>query len=488
MDAFETGVVAFNDAFWAYFLIPLLILLSLYFTFGSGLVQFRLIPEMFRAIKERPGNTAEDGGKPISAFEAFAVSAAARIGTGNIAGVATAIALGGAGAVFWMWVMALLVSAASFIESTLAQLYKVRDATGFRGGPAYYMKYGLRAPWLGVLFAVTITVTFGLVFTMVQSNTITGAIGNSAEAAGIATGTWLPIALGALLAGTTAAIIFGGARRIAHVASLVVPFMAALYILMGLVVIAMNITAVPAMVADIVAQAFGLREAAAGAVGTAVVQGVRRGMFSNEAGLGSAPNAAASASVSHPAKQGLVQTLGVYFDTLIVCSTTAFIILLSGVGRDAEAGPTLTQDALAATLGPWAVHLLTAVILLVAFTSVLGNAFYGEANVGYLSQSPVAVNGFRAANVLMTFLGAVGSASLVWSMADVAMGVMAVVNLVALAPLAPLAFRVLKDYTEQRKEGRDPVFTRDRIPGLTNVHCWEPSDVEHFRKEAAPSA
>ncbi|WP_017594518.1 alanine/glycine:cation symporter family protein [Nocardiopsis potens] len=488
MDAFETGVVAFNDGFWAYFLIPLLILLSLYFTFGSGLVQFRLIPEMFRAIKERPGHTAEDGGKPISAFEAFAVSAAARIGTGNIAGVATAIALGGAGAVFWMWVMALLVSAASFIESTLAQLYKVRDKTGFRGGPAYYMKYGLRAPWLGVLFAVIITVTFGLVFTMVQSNTIAGAIGNSAEAAGIAAGGWLPLALGVLLAGTTAAVTFGGARRIAHVASLVVPFMAALYILMGLVVVAMNITAVPAMVADIVAQAFGLREAAAGAVGTAVVQGIRRGMFSNEAGLGSAPNAAASAAVSHPAKQGLVQTLGVYFDTLIVCSTTAFIILLSGVGLDAEAGPTLTQDALAATLGPWAVHLLTAVILLVAYTSVLGNAFYGEANVGYLSPSPVAVNGFRAANVLMTFLGAVGSATLVWSMADVAMGVMAVVNLVALAPLAPLAFRVLKDYTEQRKEGRDPVFTRDRIPGLANVHCWEESDVEHFRKESAPSA
>ncbi|GAB3480586.1 alanine/glycine:cation symporter family protein [Nocardiopsis coralliicola] len=487
MEAIETGVVAVNDAFWGYFLIPVLIILSLYFTFGSGLVQFRLVPEMFRAIKERPGHTAEDGGKPISAFEAFAVSAAARIGTGNIAGVATAIALGGAGAVFWMWVMALLVGAASFIESTLAQLYKERDKSGFHGGPAYYMKHGLKKPWMGVLFAVIITVTFGLVFTTVQSNTITGAIGNSVTAAGGEPASWLPLALGIVLAAVTAAIIFGGARRIAHVASLVVPFMAALYILMGLLIIAMNITAVPGMVAEIVAQAFGLREAAAGAVGTAIVQGIRRGMFSNEAGLGSAPNAAASAAVSHPAKQGLVQTLGVYFDTLIVCSTTAFIILLSGVGMDAEAGPTLTQSAVDAALGPWAVHLLTAIILLVAYTSVLGNAFYGEANVGYLSQNPMAINGFRAANVLMTFLGAVGSASLVWSMADVAMGLMAVVNLAAIALLAPTAFRVLKDYVDQRKDGKDPVFTRDRIPGLENVQCWEHADVEHFRAEKTPS-
>ncbi|MDA8370218.1 MAG: alanine/glycine:cation symporter family protein [Nocardiopsaceae bacterium] len=481
MDAVDSGIVALNDVFWAYLLIPLLVVLSLYFTVRSGAVQLRLIPEMFRSMRDDPG-LADDGGKPISAFQAFAVSAAARIGTGNIAGVATAIALGGPGAVFWMWTMALLVGAASFVESTLAQLYKVRDKAGYRGGPAYYMQHGLKARWMGVLFAVVITVTFGFVFTSVQSNTISAAISNTVStASGTEGAPWIPYAVGVLIAAMTGVIIFGGARRIAQTAAMLVPFMAAIYILMGLVIIAMNIGQVPAMVADIVAHAFGLREIAAGGIGTAIVQGVRRGMFSNEAGLGSAPNAGASASVSHPVKQGLVQTLGVYFDTLIVCSTTAFIILLADPTYTEEAGPTLTQTALEANLGAWALHILTLVILLVAFTSVLGNTFYGEANIGYLTQSPAVMTGFRGAVIVVTFLGAIGSGGLVWSLADVTMGIMALVNLAALAPLAPIACRLLTDYVQQRKEGKDPVFTKDRMPDLTGVQCWEQEDVARFK-------
>ncbi|MCY9786737.1 alanine:cation symporter family protein [Nocardiopsis sp. EMB25] len=480
MEAISAGIGTFNDVFWAYLLIPALLLLSLYFTVRSKGVQFRLLPEMFRAMRGDPGRAA-DGGKPISAFQAFAVSAAARIGTGNIAGVATAIALGGPGAVFWMWAMALVVGAASFVESTLAQLYKVGGKEGYQGGPAYYMERGLGARWMGVLFAVIITVTFSLVFNSVQSNTISAAIGNSVTAAtGADAAPWLPYVVGVAVAAAAGVIIFGGARRIAGAATTLVPFMATLYILMGLVVVVMNIGQIPAVIADIVMHAFGLREIAAGGIGTAIVQGMRRGMFSNEAGLGSAPNAAASAAVSHPVKQGLVQTLGVYFDTLIVCSTTAFIILLSDPTYTEEAGPTLTQNALEANLGPWALHLLTLIILLVAFTSVLGNTFYGVSNVAYLTRNPSVMIGFRLLVVVVTFLGAIGSGGLVWSLADTTMGLMALVNLAALAFLAPTAFRLLDDFVRQRRQGTDPVFAKDSMPDITGVECWNQEDLEHI--------
>jgi AGCS family alanine or glycine:cation symporter len=485
VDAVNDGIVAINDAFWAYLLIPLLLILSIYFTVRSGAVQFRLIPDMFRAMRGDPG-LAPDGSKPISAFQAFAVSAAARIGTGNIAGVATAIALGGPGAVFWMWAMALLVGAASFVESTLAQLYKVRSADGYHGGPAYYMEYGLRSRWMGVLFAVIITVTFGLVFSSVQSNTISAAVANTVStASGADAAPWISYAVGAVLAVATGVIIFGGGRRIAKTATLLVPFMAGIYLIMGLAVVAMNIGQVPVVLTEIVTHAFGIREIAAGGIGTAIVQGMRRGMFSNEAGLGSAPNAAASASVSHPVKQGLVQTLGVYFDTLIVCSTTAFIILVSNPTYTEEAGPTLTQNALETNLGPWALHLLTLIILLVAFTSVLGNTFYGDANVAYLTPNPAARTGFRVAVIVVTFLGAIGSGGLVWSLADTTMGMMALVNLAALAVLAPIACRLLKDFVQQRKQGADPVFTKDTMPELENVECWTDEDMARYRGNTA---
>ncbi|MFW6641492.1 alanine/glycine:cation symporter family protein [Nocardiopsis algeriensis] len=465
-----------NDYLWAWVLIPLLIAVSLYFTIASGFVQFRMIPAMFGVITDK-AETAPDGKKAVSSLQAFMISAAARIGTGNIIGVSIAIALGGPGAVFWMWAMALLVGSASFVESTLAQLYKVRASSGYRGGPAYYMERGLGKRWVGVLFAVVLILTFPMVFNAVQSNTISGAVANSAETAGLGSGLWLSLLVGAAVVVATALVIFGGVRRIAQTAQALIPFFAALYILMGLAIAVMNFERIPEMFALILGHAFGIREFAAAGLGTVIVQGVRRGMFSNEAGLGSAPNAAATASVSHPVKQGLVQTMGVFFDTFVVCSVTAFIVLLGTtepVGGELQGD--LAQHAVMESLGPWSLHLMTLIILLVAFTSVLGNYYYGEANIQYLSSRKDVLLGYKTVFLVATFLGALGSIDLVWTLADTTMGLMALVNLLAITPLAGVAFRLLKDYNEQRSQGLEPVFTRDRMPELTGVECWEPDN------------
>nr|WP_221308927.1 alanine/glycine:cation symporter family protein [Nocardiopsis mwathae] len=456
-------------------LIPLLAILSIYFTVRLGGVQLRLIPDMIRTLRGTP-ETAPDGKKAISSFQAFSISAAARIGTGNVVGVAGAIAVGGPGAVLWMWLMGLIVGAASFVESTLGQLYKVRDKTGFRGGPAYYMERGLGARWAGVIFAIVITITFAFTFNAVQSNTISGAIQGSVEASGATAPGWLGAAIGAVLVAISAAVIFGGVRRIAMVTQALVPFMALIYIVMGLVVVVMNADQIPAVFTMIFESAFGIREFAGATLGTVIVQGVRRGMFSNEAGLGSAPNAGATASVSHPVKQGLVQTLGVYFDTLVICSITAFVILVSDPQFGSERGPLMTQEALQANLGTWSLHALTLVLLLLAFSSVLGNYYYGESNVGFLSGNKSVMLGFQLVFLTATFLGAIGSVEIVWNLADTTMGIMALVNLLAIAPLSGIVVLLLKDYQEQRKQGLDPVFTRDRIPGLRGVECWEPDE------------
>ncbi|MEU2940089.1 alanine/glycine:cation symporter family protein [Nocardiopsis alba] len=473
MTVLNNALVALNDTFWAYLVIPLLVILSVYFTVRSGLVQLRLLPDMFRVIRGKAG-TAPDGGKEISPFQAFAISAAARVGTGNIVGVATAIMLGGPGAVFWMWLMATVVSGAAFVESTLAQLYKVRTDTGFRGGPAYYMLRGLGQRWMGVLFAVIITVTFGFFFNSVQANSISGAISTSAAQFGVPTGWVLNAVVGLLLVALTGMVIFGGVRRIASVAQALVPLMAIIYILLGTAVVILNIGEVPGMIADIFASAFGLREMVAGGVGAAIVQGLRRGMFSNEAGLGSAPNAGATASVSHPVKQGLVQTLGVYFDTWLVCSVTAFIVLLSTSEFDGSRGPEVTQYALQANLGDWSIHALTIILFLLAYTSLLGNYYYGESNLRFLDAAPEHVTYFRSAVLVFIFLGSIAPLTLVWNIADVAMGVMAVVNLVALAPLSGIAFRLLRDYSRQLRNGLDPQFTLAKMPDLQNVEAWGP--------------
>ncbi|GAA2426726.1 alanine/glycine:cation symporter family protein [Streptomyces macrosporus] len=478
MSTLDTLIVEINDHFWTYLLIPLVAVAGLYFTLRSRALQIRLLPEMFRVVRERPQPGA-DGTKPVSAFGAFSISAAARIGTGNIAGVASAITVGGAGAVFWMWVMAIVGSASAFVEAALAQLYKVRDRDEngkgtYRGGPAYYMQRGLGKRWVGVLFAVVITVTFGLVFTAVQSNTIASVTAGSLGTGGDGGPAWFAPTVGVALAALLGLSVFGGVRRIASVTQVLVPVMALIYLLLALVVVALNVSEIPRVVADIVGGAFGIREVVGGGVGAAIQQGVRRGMFSNEAGLGSAPNAAAAAETSHPVKQGLVQALGVFFDTLVVCSATAFLILSANPDLSGRQGADLTQSALQDTLGAWAGHLLTLVVFLVAFTSMIGNYYYGESNIEFITHRRSVMTGYRGLVLVATFLGALGSVSVVWNLADVTMGVMALVNLLSILPLSVIAFRLLDDYLAQRRAGLDPVFTRDRLPGLTGVECWEP--------------
>ncbi|MBW1603719.1 alanine:cation symporter family protein [Streptomyces sp. JJ66] len=467
MSTLEAFVVDLNDVFWTYLLIPLVAVAGLYFTFRSRGAQLRLFPDMLRVFKAKT-----TGG--VSPFGAFTISAAARIGTGNVAGVATAITLGGPGAVFWMWMMALIGGASAFVESVLAQLYKARGRQPgtYRGGPAYYMERALGKRWLGVLFAVLITLTFGFVLTAVQSNTIAVAVDGSLD---VGAGWFSPV-LGISLAALLALTVFFGVKRLAAVTSALVPVMAGLYLVLGAVIVALNADMVPGMLADIVGGAFGFREVAGGAIGTAILQGVRRGMFSNEAGMGSSPNAAAAAETSHPVKQGLVQTFGVYFDTLIVCTITAFVVLSANPTLGQRGSADVTQTAFAETLGAWGGHALTVIVFLLAFSSMIGNYYYGESNVRFLTGSDRVMTAYRGAVLLCVALGAMGSVKLVWSLGDITMGAMAMVNLLSILPLSVIAFKLLADYQAQRRAGLDPVFTRDRIPGLTGVECWDPAE------------
>ncbi|MFF2370238.1 alanine/glycine:cation symporter family protein [Agromyces sp. NPDC058110] len=471
MDAVNEFVLASGDLLWSWIVLPLVVVLGLYFTFRSGVVQFRLIPEMFRTLTDK--TPRDESGEPqsVSAFQAFTISAASRVGVGNIAGVGTAIAIGGPGAIFWMWLMAFVGGASSFVESTLGQTFKVRDADGFRGGPAYYIERGLKARWAGVLFSVILIVCFPFAFSSLQANTISATVSSTVAPDGGAT--WIPWVVGVVLAALTALVVFGGVRRIASVTQAVVPLMALIYLLIGLVIVAMNITRLPEVFASIFTQAFGFNEVVGATIGTIILTGVKRGMFSNEAGLGSAPNAGASAAVTHPVKQGLVQTLGVYFDTFLICSITAFIILVSDPDlENATRGIGLTQDAIVANLGSWSSILLSIVIFLLAFSSILGNYYYGESNIEFITPRRGVLTAYRSLVVLAILVGSVAGADLIWNFADGIMGLMAVVNLIAIALLSGIAFTLLRDYTHQRRQGRDPVFTRDLLPGVSGIECW----------------
>ena len=482
MSAITDFVVSINDVYW-YAVIALLVLAGLYFSVTTLIVQIRMFPEMFRTIIEKPSDIEEDK-KGISAFRAFTISAASRVGTGNIAGVAIAITVGGPGAVFWMWLLAIIGGATAFVESTLAQLYKVRGKDSYVGGPAYYIRDGLGWKPVAVAFAVIITVTYGFVFNAVQANSISQSIRNQFGLEGSMAG----LVIGLLLALVVGAVIFGGVRRLSAVTEILVPVMAVAYIVVALVVVALNISEVPDMISLIVGHALGLREVAGAAVGAAIMQGMRRGLFSNEAGMGSVPNAAATASVSHPVKQGLVQALGVYFDTLVVCSATAFIILLANpeFGGERE-GITLTQDSLASEVGDWGVPFLMVVIFFLAFSSILGNSYYGEANITFLRGNPRSIAVFRVLVLFAVLGGCLGSVDLIWNLADLFMGFMATINLIAIIPLGGLAVALLKHYLEQKAKGHNPVFHREDLPRAKNVSSWDGSDPmthQHVADEA----
>lgn len=460
----NVALTSFCDFLWAYFLIGALILCGLYFTIRTRFVQFRMVGEMVRLL----GDSSGDKHKRISSFQAFAVSVATRVGTGNLAGVATAIAVGGPGAVFWMWLIAIIGGATAFVESTLAQLYKRRDGESFIGGPAYYILHGMHCRWLAMVFAVLMILTFGLSYNSIQSNTICGAMYHAFGFNKLAVGIYLA-ALGTFIA-------FGGIRRIAHVSSVLVPVMAVGYFILALVVVLINYDKIPHVFNLIISSAFGLGQFAGGALGVTMMVGIKRGLFSNEAGEGSAPNVAATAHVSHPVKQGLVQALGVYTDTLLVCSCTAFIILISGLYTDPNLnGIALTQSALQSEIGSAGTIFVAIAIFLFAFSSIIGNYYYGEANIRFLTDKRWVVTVFRIiSGTVMVIFGAVSSLELVWSLGDVCMALLTACNLVSIAYLGRYAFRLINDYRQQKRKGiASPTFHASRLPEVAqDLDTW----------------
>ena len=453
-----------NDLLWGSVLVYLLVGVGIYFTFRLGFIQFRHFGHMFSVLKN--SRKADKAG--ISSFQALCTSLAARVGTGNMAGVAVALTAGGPGAIFWMWLIAMLGMATSFAESTLAQLYKTKDHDGnYRGGPAYYMEKGLGMRWMGILFSIFLIIAFGLVFNAVQANSIANAMHNAFG--------WQETYVGIAVVLLSAVVIFGGIKRIARVAEFIVPIMALAYLVLALFVMFANIEKLPAILALIVKSAFGFQEAAAGGLGYAIAQaminGIKRGLFSNEAGMGSAPNAAASATPypPHPASQGYVQMLGVFMDTIVICSATVAIILMSGeyVPHGEVTGIELTQTALSSQVGDWGGIFVAVAIFFFAFTSIIANYSYAETNLIFLEHNHKAGLGlFRIIVLGMVMFGAVASLPIVWALADVSMGLMAIVNLVAILLLSGTVIKLAKDYNRQLKQGKLPTFDANDFPEL----------------------
>ena len=469
METLNSIVGQINTVLWSYVLIALLILSGLLYTIRTGFAQGRLLGDMVALITGKL-SSLRDGEKKVAGqvtgFQAFCIAVASHVGTGNLAGVAIAVAVGGPGALFWMWVIALLGAATSLIENTLAQTYKVKEGNGFRGGPSYYMEKALGQKTLGYIFSVIVIVTFAFVFNTVQANTIAQAFETSFNMSSAVAGV--------ILAALTALIIFGGLNRIANVVSFMVPVMAIGYVIVALYVLIVNAVHIPALFMSIIEAAFGIKQAVGGAIGVAMLQGIKRGLYSNEAGMGSAPNAAATSNVSHPVKQGLLQAFGVFVDTILICSATGFIVLLyPEYNTIGEKGIKLTQLALSHSVGAWGAGFITLCIFLFAFSSLVGNYYYGEANLEFLTKSKTSMLVFRVLTVACVYLGSVASLGLVWDIADVSMGIMALMNIVVIAILSPKAVAIINDYIKQRKEGKNPVFRAKDIPGLENTECWD---------------
>lgn len=461
-----------NEWLWSYLLIGLLLIAAVWFTVKSRGVQFRFFGEMWRLLAssgKKEGKGKEDSHHTVSSFQAFAVSIASRVGTGNLAGVATAIAIGGAGSVFWMWLIALLGSASAFVESTLAQLYKVKGENSFKGGPAYYIQKGLGKRWWAIIFAVLITITFGLAFNSVQANTITAATKVSFG--------WDPVVVGIIISIMSLVVIFGGIQRISRFSEIVVPVMAIAYILLALTILALNVHRIPDVFGTIIREAFTGSAALGGGVGSALMMGIKRGLFSNEAGEGSAPNVAATASVSHPVKQGLLQTLAVFTDTILICTCTAFIILFSGIYENGESGIALTQSALESEVGSIGSTFVAVAVFFFAFTSIVSNYYYGETNIQFITAKKWPVTLYRIIVGCFVMTGAVTSLELVWGLADIFMGLMTLCNLLAIFLLGKYAMRLLKDYQSQRKAGKNPVYHSSTIPEIADkTECWGGND------------
>ena len=470
MDFLNYIIGQINTVLWSYVLIALLLLSGLFYTLRTGFAQGRLLGDMVALITGKLSSLKDGENKiagQVTGFQAFCIAVASHVGTGNLAGVAIAVVVGGPGALFWMWIIALLGAATSLIENTLAQTYKVKDGKGgFRGGPSYYMEKALGQKTLGYIFSIIVIVTFAFVFNTVQANTIAQAFETTFNLGGVISGV--------ILAALTALIIFGGLHRIANVVGFLVPIMAIGYVVVAVIVLALNIHHIPRLFMSIIEAAFGLKQAVGGAIGVAMLQGIKRGLYSNEAGMGSAPNAAATSNVSHPVKQGLLQAFGVFVDTILICSATGFIVLLyPDFATTAKEGIQVTQDALAYSIGSWGKDFITLCIFLFAFSSLVGNYYYGEANLEFLTKRKSSMLIFRVLTVACVFLGSVAKLAFVWNIADVSMGIMALMNIIVIAILSPKAIAIIRDYIRQRKEGKNPVFKAKDIPGLENTECWD---------------
>lgn len=463
------GMNAVNDFMWTYIIIVLLVFCAVYFTIRTRGVQFTLFKDMIRIMlgkdKQEKDNTAGDK-RHVGSFGAFAISLSSRVGTGNLAGVASAIVVGGPGAVFWMWIMALLGAANGFVESTLAQLYKKRGKDSYYGGPAYYMQTGLKRKWMGVVFAILITGTFGIAYQIFQSNTMCDALSNAFN--------WDKTWLGVAFTVCTLVIIFGGVQRVARFTSIIAPIMAIGYIVLALFIVIVNFDKIPMVFKVIIEGAFGMEQIAGGTIGAAVMQGIKRGLFSNEAGEGSAPNAAAVAETSHPVKQGLVQALGVFVDTLLICSCTAFIILSTDSLSSGMDGILLTNFAVESELGVFGRYFLTATIFLLAYSTIIGNYFYGETNIRFITSNRYAVPVFRLFTGAMIMVGALITLQTAWTFVDIMMGLMTLFNLIAILLLSDKVFRLLRNYIEQKKAGKEPEFHRNMLPDIEkDIECWD---------------
>ena len=472
MDYIQANLIdPVSRVLYTYILIYLLVAAGIYFTIRTRFIQIRYFGRMLRQVLH-----SRENGDGISSFQAFCIGLASRVGTGNIAGVAIALTVGGPGAIFWMWVVAAIGMATALIEATLGQIFKVRaDDGSFRGGPAFYIQRGLGSRAGGMLFAVLLVFTFGFAFNMLQANAISDVLNTSHEIEVH----WTTIGLVLL----SAPVLFGGVKRVAKVAEFVLPLMALAYVTLALIIVAMHIGHLPQVLGQIIGGAFGFTQMAGGFTGgvaAAMLNGVKRGLFSNEAGMGSAPNVAATATVSHPVKQGLIQSLGVFVDTMIICSATAFIILISGpeiydpAAPGKRAGAALTQAAIGSALGSWTTGLMTALVFVFAFSSVLGNYVYAEINLFFLGAKKNAIMIFRLLVLGAIALGATSKLATVWDIADIAMGFMALVNLVAIILLGRWAFAAIRDYHRQSADGSDPVFVAEEagLPGVLDGDIW----------------
>lgn len=454
-----------NDFLYIYILVALLTAAGIYFTVVTKAVQFRLLREGLRTLTEKK---ASDRG--ISSFQALMISTASRVGTGNIIGVSTAIAVGGPGAVFWMWLMALLGAASAFCESTLAQIYKVRSGSEFLGGPAYYIQQGLGKKWLGCLYAVLLIGCTGFGWNTTTAYNMSASLEYYIENY---RGTIGPTVLGIVLAVLVGLVIFGGVSRIGGLSSVLVPIMAAAYIIFGLVCLIMNIGQIGSVFAAIFKDAFNFSAMTGGFAGSCIVQGVKRGLFSNEAGMGTGPNAAAAASCEHPAVQGMAQMISVFLDTLVICSATAMILLVSGVkGNAANAGSPYMQQAVFSMFGEWGIHIVTIALMLFAFTTLLGNYFYAEQNLKFITENRIVLLLFRIAALVIIFIGTHVGFEMAWNMTDILMALVAIVNILAVFALRRPIIAALQNYDRARETTDEPVFRAKDI-GLTNTDCWK---------------